>query len=519
MEQQNIIEKVKIFLLNSVEKLKSLSNAKKIAIGVGAIAVILATIFTATYVQKSKYDVLFSNLDPKDAASISQELESRKVDTKIEGNTIYVPKQEVDKLRLELSPTITNGSKGFELMDEGSSIGLTDEEFEIKKQRMIQGEIEKTIKSFSQVENARVHITQGEKSVFVKESTPGKAAVYITLKPGTNLTNSQVKSIVSLISGSTNDIPKENVEVVDQNMRLLSEGIFDEDKQNNSQNVANLDETKQAESKLNTQLKKSIVDMLEPMFGAGKVKVTVNTDLNFDTTETTQIKIDPEKVIKKETRSENTSTDNSNGGSLVDNNMSNTANNGAGKNQSKEETIEYEVGKTETNIISAPGEVRRITASVAIDGDLGAPITRNVEDLVSNAIGMNTARGDSISVVSMEFDPAAKAEREKELQAMEKEAQMDKLFKIGTYVIIATSVLIIILGAVLFISKRRKSKFEEDDQANMDLINAKLEELEEKKLQFIDADDEELTLEEEVKIYATEKPDQVTEIIKKWLSD
>lgn len=53
----------------------------------------------------------------------------------------------------------------------------------------------------------------------------------------------------------------------------------------------------------------------------------------------------------------------------------------------------------------------------------------------------------------------------------------------------------------------------------MDLINAKLEELEEKKLQFIDADDEELTLEEEVKIYATEKPDQVTEIIKKWLSD
>ena len=519
MEQQNIMDKVKAFFSNNVEKFKSLSNAKKIAVGVGVIAVILATIFTAMYVQKSKYGVLFSNLDPNDAASISQELESRKIETKIEGNTIYVPKKNVDKLRLELSPTITDGSKGFELMDEGSSIGMTDEEFEIKKQRMIQGEIEKTIKSFSQVENARVHINQGEKSVFATESTPGKAAVYITLKSGANLSNSQVKSIVSLVSGSTNDIPKENVEVVDQNMNLLSEGIFDEDKQNNPQNAIDLEESKQAEAKLNSELKKSIVDMLEPMFGTGKVKATVNTDLNFDTTETSQIKIDPQKVIKKEMRSENTNTANANGGAPIDNNMSNTANNTTGRNQSKEETIEYEVGKTETHIISAPGEVRRITASVAIDGELGAAVKRNVEDLVSNAIGMNTERGDSISVVSMEFDPAAKAEREKELQAMEKEAQMDKLFKIGTYVIIATSVLIIALAIVLLIMKRKRAKLQDDDQNNMDLINAKLEELEEKKLQFIDADDEELTLEEEVKIYAAEKPDQVTEIIKTWLSD
>jgi flagellar M-ring protein FliF len=203
-----------------------------------------------------------------------------------------------------------------------------------------------------------------------------------------------------LVAGSTSDIPKENVEVVDQNMNLLSEGIFDKDKQNTAPNNINLDESKAAENKLDGQLKKSILDILEPMFGAGKVKVTVNTDLNFDTTETTQIKIDPEKVIKKETRSENTSTNNSNGGSLVDNNMSNTANNGAGKNQSKEETIEYEVGKTETNIISAPGEVRRITASVAIDGNLGPGVMRDVEDLVSNSIGMNKDRGDSISAVS-----------------------------------------------------------------------------------------------------------------------
>ena len=198
----------------------------------------------------NKYDVLFSGLNSTDANAITSELESRKIETKVEGNSIYVPKEEVDKLRLELSSSISNGSKGFELMDEGSSFGMTDEEFEIKKQRMIQGEIEKTIKTFPQVENARVQITQGEKSVFAKESIPGKAAVSINLKPGTNLEPSQVRSIMSLISASTSNIPKQNVEVIDQNMNLLSEGIFDEEGNVNSTNSNGVDIARKAEKEL-----------------------------------------------------------------------------------------------------------------------------------------------------------------------------------------------------------------------------------------------------------------------------
>ncbi len=93
--------------------------------------------------EQNKYAVLFSELDAQDAADISAELESKKIDTKVKGSTIYVPRTEVDKLRLELAPSLTGGSKGFALMDDSSSIGLTDEEFQIKKQRMIQGEIEK----------------------------------------------------------------------------------------------------------------------------------------------------------------------------------------------------------------------------------------------------------------------------------------------------------------------------------------------------------------------------------------
>ncbi|KAK2292764.1 flagellar M-ring protein FliF, partial [Clostridioides difficile] len=149
--------KIKEQVAKSRTKISSLKKGTKIALGIGVIAICLALVFTAISASKNKYAVLFSELDVQDAADISAELESKKIDTKVKGSTIYVPRTEVDKLRLELAPSLTGGSKGFALMDDSSSIGLTDEEFQIKKQRMIQGEIEKTIKSFPQVEDTRVH--------------------------------------------------------------------------------------------------------------------------------------------------------------------------------------------------------------------------------------------------------------------------------------------------------------------------------------------------------------------------
>ena len=106
------------------------------------------------YSSSNKYQVLFSDLDATDAQTVINTLNEKKVETQIDSstNTIRVPTDQVDKLRLQLSPSLTSGSKGYELMDSGSSFGMTDEEFKIKKVRMQQGELEKTIKSFPQVE-------------------------------------------------------------------------------------------------------------------------------------------------------------------------------------------------------------------------------------------------------------------------------------------------------------------------------------------------------------------------------
>lgn len=502
--QQNFIENIKKFFVDKKELFKELDKSKKYAIIIAVVAIVLATGFSISYSIKNKYGILFSGLDTYDAANISEELESQGVDMKVEGDTIYVPKEEVDKLRIELSPSISNGSKGFELMDEGSDFSMTDEEFEIKKLRMFQGELEKTIKTFPQVEDAKVHITQGEESVFTKDSDPGKAAVYITLKSGNELDKTQVKSIMSLVSASSKNIPKQNVEVIDQNMTLLSEGIYDEE--GNSLTGASSTNTRTAEKQLNEELQDSLIDMLEPVFGKGKVKATVNSTLSLDTVEKTSIKIDPDKVIKSEVRSENSTSDSETTGSPVDNNMTNQEESGDGGSTSTEESIEYEVGKTETKTITTPGEVKRLTASVAIDGTLSAMKLAEVEKMVSAAIGMNTDRGDDISVVSMNFVTEDTGQEDENL--LEQQRNNKIALAIGLLLLV-----LLIIGVIIY--RRRKEKLD-DEYEGIDYI----EDYDEDDLiKLANEGSKEISLEDEVRLFASQSPEEVTELLKTWLNE
>ena len=516
MNKNEIINKVKEFTKARLDSFNELTKLKKIAVIIAIVALILAIIFGVKYINDSKYEVLFSGLDTNDAAAITKELENQKIDMKIEGDSIYVPKNEVDKLRLELSGNISNGSKGFEIMDEGSSFGLTDEEFKIKKQRMLQGEIEKTIKTFEQIESARVHLINGEESVFSKEAEPGSAAVSLTIKPGAALEANQIRAIVSLVSASGKNIPKQNIDVVDQNMNLLSEGLFDENGNVKSSNSSGLYIARKAEKELNSDLERSVSALLEPMFGKGKVLVKANSDLNFDTNETTEIKIDPERVAIKEHRTENKSTNDEATGGAIDNNMNNVGGSQQNSNENKEENIEYETGRIESKTIKAQGEINRITMSVAIDGQLSNKQITQVEDIVSNAIGFDNERGDSVSVVSMKFGSLAVDD-----EVLSAKEEMNRIMKMVAYVVGALLLSIFVILIYLYIKKNKKdSNIEQDfdDSEHLDMINQKIQEME-KARSSEDEGETSISLEEEVRLFASENKDQVTDLIKNWLSE
>ena len=515
---KKLLEKVKGLL----EKFKSQNKKIKIAVIVAILAVIIAIISGIYYSSSNKYQILFSDLDPTDSQTVVNTLQEGKNEYKIEGNSILVPKDKVDELRLKLAPNLTSGSKGYELMDAGSSFGMTDEEFKVKKNRMLQGELEKTIKGFQQIDEARVHITESKDSVFVKDSEPGKAVVSLTLKKGAKLTEDQVKAIVALVSGGAN-IPRANVDVMDQNANLLTKDINNEQSgQASSEEIAKQQE---AEKAVENNLKKKIADILEPTIGVNKVKAAVNVNLDFDAKQNNKTAVDPNKVIISQENNKEANT-NSNDGttsqSPVDNNMTNaiTDNNGEKSTSSKEnQKTNYEVGKSETKTISAQGTVKRITAAVTIDGVLDDAQREQIENLVGSAIGYDALRGDKVSVYGMPFDKTI----EQAAQAAETAKTAEEAAASNLRMMIIAGVLgAILLGLIIFlIIKRRKKKIVEEEQLLNTLIDDSIIPKEPEDFTPIEFETktQKSHLENEIKKYAMEKPEQVVEIIKSWLTE
>ena len=516
---KKLLEKVKGLL----EKFKSQSKTIKIAIIGSIIAVLIAIGSAVFYSSSDKYQVLFSDLDAADAQTVINTLNESKVDTKIDSNTntIWVPKDQVDQLRLELAPNLTSGSKGYELMDSGSSFGMTDEEFKIKKVRMQQGELERTIKYFPQVEEARVHITEATNSVFAKESEPGKAAVYLKLKKGTTIDEDQVKAIVALVSGSTENIPRENIDVIDGDMNLLTKDINIDGTELASSGT--ISKQQEAEKVYEDRLQKAIVILLEPVVGRDKVRATVNVNLDFDSKQKTQTVVDPNKVIisQENSKESNTAGGGTTSQSPVDNNMTNetTTNTDNSTSSKEEQRTNYEVGKSESKVISAPGEVKRLTASVVVDGNLDDATRQTLENLVGNAIGLDTLRGDQVSVLGMEFDTSDQQAAKAAIEAMDAEAETASKNKM---MIIAGAVGALLLGVIIFLlMRRRKKKKVEDEQLLNTLIDDTIIPKEPETFAPIEfeANNKKSHLESEIKKYAMEKPDQVVEIIKSWLTE
>ncbi|WP_123053494.1 flagellar basal-body MS-ring/collar protein FliF [Clostridium sp. JN-1] len=528
------MSKLSQFFRNLIGKWKELSRRKKIAFGVIFAGVIAALIFAGISLGSTKYEVLFSNMNSTDSAAVYKQLQADKVDAKVKGNSILVPKDQVDKVRMQVLSEVqmTNGSQGFELLDK-SKFGSTDAELKINYQRALQGELERTIKSFSEIEDARVHLVIPDDTAFVKDTEPGTASVTLKVKQGQSLTPDQVKAVVALISGAVKNIPPQNVQVMDANMNLLSNDLYT-DKKDGNQSTTSADKQQQLKKQYEQDLQKRLKDMLESVYGKDKVKVTVNADLDFDAVQQDAVTYDPKSVVVSENNKKSTSNSGSSGASNspVDNNMTNSAaaNNGNSVSTNEESTKNYDVSKVEQKTIKAPGSVKRLTASVALDGNVDDATKTAIKNLAVSTIGYDDKRGDTISVEGIPFDTTLKDKAKKDLDDMNKateQAQKNKL-----YTIIGIIAAVIIAAAVGIFLWMRKNRMEEedafddefgqtqsidtvigDDEADMTGQQPKFKPVE------FEEENEQTHLENEIKKYAKEKPDQVADVIKSWLAE
>ena len=519
------MEKLSELMKKIKDKWNSMTKTRKIALVIISAVTVLA-IGTLLYVSlKPKYTVLFSNMDSKDSGNVIANLDSKGTKYKIEGNSILVEKSQVDKLRMEMlsQVQITEGSQGFELFDKGS-IGATDEESRIMYQRALSGELERTIKGFEEVEAVKVNLVLPNNSAFVTKPSPASASVTVKLVPGSELSQEQVKAIAYLVSGSVENLDKEDITIVSDNLKLLTEGLFDSENGTQSTNTENqIASTRKVEQ----EYEKKILNVLEPIY-KDNVKVSVNAELNFDAVKQNNVTYKPEEsaVVSEHIIKDNSKSTENTSGSTVDNNMTNAQDaeentEGAGYS---EETKNYNNSKVEETVVKAPGQVDRITTSVVVNKDIDIATKNTIKNLVSDAIGFDETRGDGISVESLAFNDDYKTQAEEEINAMkeaEAKSRRNKLIALGVGAVIA---LILIIVLISILRGKRKENDEEDEEAveglDVTVGDKSLETVADlyKDLD-LEAETEKEKVMKEVKKYAEKKPEQVAEIIKSWMTN
>src|SRR5271157_3595365 len=185
--------------------LANLSVRHKITIIVVAV-LIAGGIYSLVYWQKeSGFKPLYTGLAPEDAAGIVQRLKESGVDYRLpeSGGAVLVQSARLADLRLTMAAAglPKSGRIGFELFDK-TNLGATEFTEHVNYRRALEGELERSVMSLAEVEQARVHLSFPKESVFLDEQKPAKASVLVKIRPGARLAPPNVLAIDHLVSAA-----------------------------------------------------------------------------------------------------------------------------------------------------------------------------------------------------------------------------------------------------------------------------------------------------------------------------
>jgi len=392
------------------------------------------------YALSPDWRTLYVNLEPDDARQIGQILAQAQIsfEPTADGAGILVPAAQLDKARLAAAAKggVKSGRLGFEIFDKPNWVGSEFDE-QVNYQRALEGELERTVSTLSDVASARVHVVLLHDSLFRDEERPAKASVVLKLRHR-SLAEGEPEAIRNLVASAVDGLTPDHVVLVDAAGNLpLGPKTAD---------AMQLSAEQALEDKL--------VATLEPVTGVGNVRASVTLDYGSTATEETQESYDPDKTATLSMQR----TEQSSGAQPVAAGVPGTASNApntqalpvyphetASPQTAKSESSTYGVSKTVRHMVENPGRVRRLTAAIVVNDREIQPATknhaavwqprsadelRNLTALAQAAVGFDTSRGDLVTVQDLAFDdnrpqpPAAVPEQV--LQAAENSPELVK---------------------------------------------------------------------------------------------
>jgi len=393
---------------------------------------------------------LYSSLDGKDAADVSSALVAAGIEYELDAanGMVMVAKDQLHEARLRMAALglpKKASMRGMEQLSEEQAFGTSQFVETARYHHALEAELSRTISSLRNIRSARVHLALPKQSVFVRDRTAPSASVVVDLIGGQGINDSSVASIVHLVSSSVPHMNAQQVTVVDQNGRLLS------DASRNGNAIAMSAKQYSYARQVENDLVRRIESLLTPIIGVGKVRAEVNAEIDFDSIESTSEAYDPTKrTVRSEQTSENrkasgldaegipgalTNQPPGNAELTENTDITNPDADTGVINSARNAVRNYELDRTISHTKRGAGAIKRISVAVLVDHamlpEIAAPAPAgqaptaqpaagqaklvrralNAEEiqrlilLVQEAIGYSEARGDRVNLISEAFIP------------------------------------------------------------------------------------------------------------------
>ncbi len=384
-------------------------------------------------IQTPERTSLYGSLPEAEKAKVIEALRNQGVDVAVDPVTgeVTVPVDDYHSARMGLAAqglpqTVADGYNGLKDLPMGASRSLES----IKLKQTQEVELAKSISNIDVIKSARVHLAIPERSVFARNSLPPKASVFVNLARGRTLTSDQISAIVNLVSSSIPNLARENVAVIDQIGRLLS---------NNELDQASRLTDKQFGHKIKVEnvYRSRIESLLSPLVGAGNVNVQVSVNLDFTKKSKSLETYDPKgsAIRSEKLMDEKTSRKKAIG---VPGSVSNTppaesaqaqpetaaVTNSTAQSSEGDQNVttrknvvrNYDLSRTIFKEETPLAEIKKINVAIlmkktaALPPVEGAPVAQDsakeiavLEKLVVSALGLDLKRGDTLVILERPF--------------------------------------------------------------------------------------------------------------------
>ena len=443
--------------------LKSFTAGQRTLAVLGAALLVVGIVALSAWLTRPALTPLFSGLKSTDASGIVDQLKKDNVAYELSdgGSTILVPQDKVydERLKAASAGLPTAAATGYSLLDK---MGVTSSEFQqsVTYKRALEGELASTIEAMDGVKTAAVRLAIPDKSVFVSKTPETTASVFVDTAAGTTLSSDKVQAIVHLTSAAIENLKPDNVSVVDSQGNVLS----------TVGGGTTGSSTKQA-SDYENRTSDAVRAVLDRVVGPGNSTVAVAANVTGESAQQkSETFSNTAGALPLSESSKSEKYTGSGGGAAgvlgPDNIAVPGGTSGNGNFDSTTATKNNAVNKvTEDRLIPA-GAVTRQTISVAVSqAAAGGLNLASLKNLVTSAAGVDTKRGDVVTVEVVPFSTAAADNAAKALAEAQANAEAEKQQAFFSTIIIAGSILLglLILALVVIIILRRRQKREPVD--------------------------------------------------------